>query len=274
MPDNTDLTNKVARLLYTNSGVGLLTLASNVVQRLWKWSRSEQNPTGKATASVVPQHWQPNSGLLMTNDVSDTKPEDVVPCIALSKNDSYVMSACGGKVSLFNMMTFKVSFTTFCIKEHAILLIMFPHYLSRHLSLQVMTTFMPPPAASTFLAFHPQDNNIIAIGMEDSTIHIYNVRVDEVKTKLNGHQKCISGLAFSNNLNILVSLGADAQVKEYPSMCSKLSDQSECDNRVVVDGNLITNRRPETSIEFVQAIVDKFFGYKKALDLARSLVFV
>lgn len=44
-----------------------------------------------------------------------------------------------------------------------------------------MTTFMSPPPASTFLAFHPQDNNIIAIGMEDSTIHIYNVRVDEVK---------------------------------------------------------------------------------------------
>lgn len=43
-----------------------------------------------------------------------------------------------------------------------------------------MTTFMPPPPASTFLAFHPLDNNIIAIGMEDSTIHIYNVRVDEV----------------------------------------------------------------------------------------------
>lgn len=46
-----------------------------------------------------------------------------------------------------------------------------------------MTTFMPPPPASTFLAFHPQDNNIIAIGMEDSTIHIYNVRVDEVTTE-------------------------------------------------------------------------------------------
>ena len=43
-----------------------------------------------------------------------------------------------------------------------------------------MTTFMPPPPAATFLAFHPQDNNIIAIGMEDSTIQIYNVRVDEV----------------------------------------------------------------------------------------------
>lgn len=44
-----------------------------------------------------------------------------------------------------------------------------------------MTTFVSPPPAATFLAFHPQDNNIIAIGMEDSTILIYNVRVDEVK---------------------------------------------------------------------------------------------
>ena len=43
-----------------------------------------------------------------------------------------------------------------------------------------MTTFMPPPPAATYLAFHPQDNNIIAVGMDDSTILIYNVRVDEV----------------------------------------------------------------------------------------------
>lgn len=183
MPDNTDPASKVARLLYTNSGVGLLALTSNAVQRLWKWSRNEQNPTGKATTSVTPQQWLPSSGLLMTNDSSHAKPEDAVPCIALSKNDSYVMSACGGKISLFNMMTFKV-----------------------------MTTFMPPPPTSTFLAFHPQDNNIIAIGMEDFTIHIYNVRVDEVKTKLLGHQNLITGLAFSQNLGILVSSGADAQL--------------------------------------------------------------
>ncbi|KAL2941131.1 Topless-related protein 3 [Bienertia sinuspersici] len=151
LPESMDSFSKVARLLYTNSGVGILALGSNGTQKLWKWSRSEQNPNGKATASVIPQHWQPNSGLFMTNDISGVNLEDAVPCIALSKNDSYVMSAAGGKVSLFNMMTFKV-----------------------------MTTFMPPPPASTFLAFHPQDNNIIAIGMEDSTIHIYNVRVDEL----------------------------------------------------------------------------------------------
>ncbi|KAJ8772012.1 hypothetical protein K2173_027189 [Erythroxylum novogranatense] len=183
LPESTDTSTKVVRLLYTNSGVGILALGSNGIQKLWKWVRNEQNPSGKATASVVPQHWQPNSGLLMSNDVSGVNLEEAVPCIALSKNDSYVMSASGGKVSLFNMMTFKV-----------------------------MTTFMSPPPASTFLAFHPQDNNIIAIGMEDSTIHIYNVRVDEVKSKLKGHQKRVTGLAFSTNLNILVSAAADAQL--------------------------------------------------------------
>ncbi|ONK72738.1 uncharacterized protein A4U43_C04F22660 [Asparagus officinalis] len=58
----------------------------------------------------------------------------------------------------------------------------------------------------------------------------------------------------------------------YTAMCSKLSDQSECENRVVVDGNLITSRGPGTSMEFALAIVDKFFD--DALNLARSLVFV
>ena len=48
----------------------------------------------------------------MTNDAG-TDPEESVACFALSKNDSYVMSASGGKISLFNMMTFKVIINTF-----------------------------------------------------------------------------------------------------------------------------------------------------------------
>ncbi|XP_019183891.1 PREDICTED: topless-related protein 4-like isoform X1 [Ipomoea nil] len=182
LPDNLPA-SKISRLIYTNSAFAILALAANAVHKLWKWPKTERNLNGKANASIAPQLWQPASGILMTNDISETNPEDAVPCFALSKNDSYVMSASGGKISLFNMMTFKT-----------------------------MTTFMSPPPAATFLAFHPQDNNIIAIGMEDSSIQIYNVRVDEVKTKLKGHHKRITGLAFSNALNVLVSSGADSQL--------------------------------------------------------------
>jgi WD40 repeat protein len=153
----------------------------------------------------------------MTNDVSGVNLDEAVPCVALSKNDSYVMSACGGKVSLFNMMTFKV-----------------------------MTTFMPPPPTSTALAFHPRDNNIIAIGMEDSTIHIYNVRVDEVKSILQGHRKRITGLAFSTVLNILISSGADGQ------LCVWSMDTWEKRNSVAIQ--LPSGKTPvgETRVQFLQ----------------------
>ncbi|KAJ0468822.1 putative transcription factor WD40-like family [Helianthus annuus] len=98
---------KISRLIYTNSGNALLALASNAIHLLWKWQRNEHNSSGKATAGVSPQLWQPSSGFLMTNDVAETNPEESVACFALSKHDSYVMSASGGKTSLFNMMTFK-----------------------------------------------------------------------------------------------------------------------------------------------------------------------
>ncbi|KAK4395368.1 protein TOPLESS [Sesamum angolense] len=173
LPENLRVT-KISRLIYTNSGNAILALASNAIHLLWKWQRSYCYCSTTIMATIK---WHFDD-----NDVSDTNPEEAVPCFALSKNDSYVMSASGGKISLFNMMTFKT-----------------------------MTTFMPPPPAATFLAFHPQDNNIIAIGMDDSTIQIYNVRVDEVKSKLKGHSKRITGLAFSHVLNVLVSSGADAQ---------------------------------------------------------------
>ncbi|XP_047179326.1 protein DJ-1 homolog B [Vigna umbellata] len=59
----------------------------------------------------------------------------------------------------------------------------------------------------------------------------------------------------------------------YPAMCDRLSDQSEVENRVVVDGNLITSRGPGTSIEFALAIVEKLFGRQLALELAKAVVF-
>ncbi|KAI3781936.1 hypothetical protein L2E82_11964 [Cichorium intybus] len=220
LPDDTSSAMRVTRLIYTNSGVAVLALAANAVHKLWKWQRNDRNSTGKATASVLPQLWQPVSGILMTNDVGDTtNPEEAVACFALSKNDSYVMSASGGKISLFNMMTFKT-----------------------------MTTFMPPPPAATFLVFHPQDNNIIAIGMDDSSIQIYNVRVDEVKTKLKGHHKRITGLAFSNLLNVLVSSGADSQ------LCVWSTDawEKQTSKQLQIPGGRVPAAHGDTRVQFHQ----------------------
>ncbi|PRQ26695.1 putative transcription factor WD40-like family [Rosa chinensis] len=181
-------TDKISRLVYTNSGNAILALSSNGTHLLWRWPQADRSTIGKATTSVTPKFVEQASGILMINDLTGAKPEDAIPCFALSKNDSYVMSASGGKISLFNLMTFKT-----------------------------MTTFMSPPPVVTCLAFHPEDNNIVAVGFDDSTIHIYNVRIDEVRIKLKGHSKRVTGLVFSQLLKTLVSSGADAQIVVWSS---------------------------------------------------------
>ncbi|OMO81219.1 hypothetical protein COLO4_23701 [Corchorus olitorius] len=138
----------VVRMIYTNSGAAILALTDNVVHKLWKWQKNECNVTGKATSSLQPELWRPPGGILMTNDLRETNQEDVRALLSLRM---ILMSASGGKISLFNMKTFKA-----------------------------IKTFMAPPPAATFLAFHPRDNNTIAVGMDDSSIQIYNVRVDEM----------------------------------------------------------------------------------------------
>lgn len=70
-----------------------------------------------------------------------------------------------------------------------------------------MATFMHPPSMPTYVSFYPYNNNIIAIGMDDSTVLIYDARANEVKSKQESHSKLITGLAFSSLRNLLVSAG-------------------------------------------------------------------
>ncbi|KAJ6743723.1 PROTEIN putative-RELATED [Salix viminalis] len=64
----------------------------------------------RATAKVPPLPWQPSSSSgLMTNDLTGSSPEETVPCFAVSKNDSCLLSASGGRISLYSLLEFKWS---------------------------------------------------------------------------------------------------------------------------------------------------------------------
>jgi len=82
-----------------------------------------------------------------------------------------------------------------------------------------MATFMSPPPAATYLAFHPQDNNIVAVGMNDSTIHIYNVRIHydtliliKVKIKEVGHVLSCCRLRATLQVTLKESLALPSQM--------------------------------------------------------------
>lgn len=73
---------------------------------------------------------------------------------------------------------------------------------------------------------------------------------------------------------MLTTLIQGKKATAFPALSNKLSDQSEVENRVVVDGNLITSRGPGTAMEFALGIVEKLFGREKALELARAMLFI
>lgn len=55
-------------------------------------------------------------------------------------------------------------------------------------------------------------------------------------------------------------------------MVHELSDQSMIEYRTVVDGNLITSKGPGSALEFALAMVEKFFGRDKALELCKAML--
>ena len=64
----------------------------------------------QATVSSAPQLWQPASGILMINDMDENEGrEEGVPSLALPGNNHFVISASGGKVSIFDIRTFEVN---------------------------------------------------------------------------------------------------------------------------------------------------------------------
>ncbi|KAJ0075921.1 hypothetical protein Patl1_34537 [Pistacia atlantica] len=198
---------KVVKLMYTHAGSAIIALANNAMHKVWKWQKNEKNLSGKATSAVPPQLWLPSNGIKMSNDIEKINKENALPCFTLTKDDAHLLSASGGMVSLFMMQSFKVEYTVICSAISCCLCrkLMF-------LFVQLVVKCCPPPPAATCLAFHPKDNNIIAIGMDDSSILVYDIKFAKVKNKLTDHQHKVTGLAFSVVLNVLVSSGADAQL--------------------------------------------------------------
>ncbi|KAH9507302.1 Protein dj-1beta [Bulinus truncatus] len=62
------------------------------------------------------------------------------------------------------------------------------------------------------------------------------------------------------------------KLTSYPGMADKFKDYKYLEDRVVVDGKLITSRGPGTSFEFALAIVEQLEGKDKAQSQMKSLL--
>ncbi|KAK4277208.1 hypothetical protein QN277_015234 [Acacia crassicarpa] len=174
--------NKIVRLIYTNAGKGILALTPDGKNIVWKWPGNEQ-----ATSDDCPCLWKPQGGLqFMTNDLKNVRPEESIGCFAISKNGFNLISTSGGSISLFNMETFKT-----------------------------INTFLSPPPKATCISFYPRDDDVVAVGFDDSSILIYNIHIDKVVEKLRGRSTIVTSLAFSDTLHVLVHAECDHTIYSW-----------------------------------------------------------
>jgi 4-methyl-5(b-hydroxyethyl)-thiazole monophosphate biosynthesis len=63
-----------------------------------------------------------------------------------------------------------------------------------------------------------------------------------------------------------------ARATAHPAFSDRLSNQSAVEQRVVVDGGLVTSRGPGTAFEFALELVSQLFGPEKAREVAAPMV--
>lgn len=64
---------------------------------------------------------------------------------------------------------------------------------------QTLVTSMPSPSMVTCLAFYPEDNNILLVGLDDSSILVYHIHKEQVYLSLSSFKKdmmCIIDYMF------------------------------------------------------------------------------
>ncbi|CAM8905476.1 unnamed protein product [Rhodiola kirilowii] len=175
---------QVSWLAYTSLGRGIMVLGSNGKHKYWVWQDAVKKVNVKATTSFYPKLRQAPDNSQMVNDIGGSPhPQGRVSCFAFSKDEGYFLSTSGGMISIYDISNFKT-----------------------------LGKLMTPPPAATSLAIHPEGSKAFIFGMEDSSIQIYDCQTRQVVLTLTGHSKRVTGLAFSEFLNVLVSSGADLQL--------------------------------------------------------------
>jgi protein deglycase len=64
----------------------------------------------------------------------------------------------------------------------------------------------------------------------------------------------------------------DKKATCYPAFAGQLTDRSETDSRVVVDGNCVTSQGPGTAVEFSLRIVALMVGQDRADEVAAAML--
>lgn len=118
--------------------------------------------------------------------------------------------------------------------------------------------------------FEKYDGIVLPGGSKNVNNLLKSAKLKEVLEKMNEKGKLIAAICAAPIILAKYHLLDDKKATIYPGMEKELPYPR--DEKVVVDGNIITSQGPGTAIEFSLAIVEKLLGREKAWELRKQLV--
>jgi 4-methyl-5(b-hydroxyethyl)-thiazole monophosphate biosynthesis len=99
-----------------------------------------------------------------------------------------------------------------------------------------------------------------------------DIRVKAIAERLNKKGRFITAICAAPTVLSAIGITAGKRVTSHPSVRSELSKEMISEDRVIIDGNIITSQGPGTAIEFAFKLVEILLGKDKALEVNKGVL--
>ncbi|MBI3754604.1 MAG: DJ-1/PfpI family protein [Deltaproteobacteria bacterium] len=99
-----------------------------------------------------------------------------------------------------------------------------------------------------------------------------DVRVKEIVERLYKKGRFITAICAAPTVLSAIGITAGRTVTSHPTVRIKLEKEKISDERVVIDGNIITSQGPGTAIEFAFKLVEILLGKEKVSEVNKGVL--
>ncbi len=104
-------------------------------------------------------------------------------------------------------------------------------------------------------------------GLDSTESMINDERVDRIIEHFNDEGKYIAAICAASTVLANAGVTKGRKVTSHPSVQTEFHHEMYSEDRVVVDGNIITSRAPGTALEFAFKLVEILFGIEKVAEV-------
>ena len=97
-------------------------------------------------------------------------------------------------------------------------------------------------------------------------------RIKEIVERLYKKGKFTAAICAAPTVLSAIGITAGKNITSHPSVRDKLTREKVSDERVVVDGNIVTSQGPGTAIEFAFKLVELLLGKDKAVEVNKGVL--